>query len=234
MPGTSGGTPRTEPYFRSEEALYSHLAAAHDVVYKSSSKADVEFCYYCETFLGPFDDPVAHTESHELDAHNLVKFSGYEAPVAGRLLRPCLCILCYHDDHLPLHKRNTTFAPGSQAYHFPACFSKIADDVLTKCPAYPEMCSCDIDFSKDDLKDHLSNTQGITTTKARRAPTKRKKALSIIDAGEDDGAEHSEIPGVTMADPTPAPVKRKRPGSTMLTPKDVNAVVKPFKSATKI
>jgi hypothetical protein len=167
---------------------------------------------------GPFDDPVAHTKSHDLDAYNLVKFSGYEAPVAGRLLRPCLCIFCYYDDQLPLHKRITSFAPGSQAQHFSVCFSKIADDVLTKCPAYPEMCSCDVDFSKDDLKEHLSNTHGITTTKAKahRAPTKRKKkALSIIETDEDDDAEHSEISGITMADPTPAPAKKMRPISTM-------------------
>jgi hypothetical protein len=97
MPGTSGGTPRTEPYFKSEEALYSYLAAAHDVIYRSSPGTNVEFCYSCETFLGLCDDLVTHTELHELDAHNLVKSSGYEAPVAGRLLRPCLCIFCYHD-----------------------------------------------------------------------------------------------------------------------------------------
>jgi hypothetical protein len=115
------------------------------------------------------------------------------------------------------------------------CFSKIAGDVLTKCPAYPEMCSCDIDFSKDNLKEHLSNNHGITTTKARQAPTKRKKkALSIIETYEDDDAEHSESSGIIMPDLTHAPAKTKRSGSTILTPKDVNAAIKPYKSAKKI
>jgi hypothetical protein len=115
------------------------------------------------------------------------------------------------------------------------CFSKIAGDVLTKCPAYPEMCSCDIDFSKDDLKEHLSNNHGITTMKARRAPTKRKKkALSIIEIDEDDEAEHSESSGIIMPDLTLTPVKTKRSGSTILTPKDVNTVIKPYKSTKKI
>jgi hypothetical protein len=96
------------------------------------------------------------------------------------------------------------------------------------------MCSWDIDFSKNDLKEHLSNAHGITTMNAGRAPTKKKKALSIMDTDEDDDAEHSESSGITMADPTPAPAKTRRPGSAILTPKDVNAAIKPCKSAKKI
>jgi hypothetical protein len=71
--------------------------------------------------------------------------------------------------------------------------------------------------------------------KARRAPTKRKKkALSIIEIDEDDDEEHSESSGIIMPDLTPASAKTKRSGSTILTPKDVNAAIKPYKSAKKI
>lgn len=154
--------PRNDPRFSSPEELHSHLAARHNIIYKQNEIPNIMFCQYCETWLGPFDDPVAHIISHEIDAARLVEESGYEAPTAKRLLRPDLCIFCYHDHDIPLHKRIAPNAFGARVDHFRVHLSKISDKSSTKCPAYPEMCNCDTLFSKAHLVTHLNKTHGIT------------------------------------------------------------------------
>jgi len=173
-------TPRTDPRFDSPAEFNSHIAAAHDIFHNSKEEPIVDFCYYCETWLGPFDDFGAHTMSHEIDAVQLVKDSGYEAPIAGRPLRPDLCIFCYHNHNLPLYERILPRERTTQRYHTPSHFSKIPDDAAINCPAYPEMCTCDVKFSKDDLREHLSNTHGLTTTGTARAKKKKRPSSTIL------------------------------------------------------
>jgi hypothetical protein len=145
----------------------------HNIYYSQSPKPDVLFCDYCETWIGPFDEPSAHTMSHENDATNLILDSGYQAPKNGRLLRPDLCIFCFHDPDLPPHQRIVSKAIDTQGGHFEKKhMSKIAENALTKCPAFPQMCTCDIDFSKEALHEHLNDTHGITTT--RRADRRKR------------------------------------------------------------
>jgi hypothetical protein len=176
--GASDSTYRNDPRFGSAEELYSHVAAAHDTIYKQNQKHNVEFCHYCETWLGPFDDFVAHTMTHEGAAAQLVKDSGYEAPTFGRLLRPDLCIFCYHDHARPLHERIVSKASATRAAHLCRHLSKISDTSSTRCPAYPEMCTCDTSFTKEEFLSHLNKTHGITVPAKLE---KRKRADSGVE-----------------------------------------------------
>ena len=186
--GSSDTPLRSDQRFGSIAELHSHMAAIHNIFYKRNDIPNIEFCYYCETWLGPSNDPVAHMMAHEIDAVHLVKESGYEAPTAGRLLRPDLCIFCYHNQELPLHERIRPNAHSTREQHLRVHLSKISDECSLKCPAYPEMCTCETLFNKEQLLSHLNKTHGITVP-ARPPNRKRiKRTGSDVDVLKEKSA----------------------------------------------
>jgi hypothetical protein len=193
--GSSNGNLRTDPQFDSLEGLYGHIAAVHDVIVRDKKVAEVVFCHYCETWLGPFDDPVAHTMSHEIAATELVKTSGYEAPTAGRLLRPDLCIFCYHDHDMPLYHRIVSKGFRTQEQHLRFHLSTSTDASISRCPAYPEMCSCDTSFSKYDLLTHLNEIHGISAAAAISAKRKRADSRALVDKSANTSIKPSKSAG---------------------------------------
>jgi hypothetical protein len=185
--------------------LKAHLVQAHGIWYKRTLKAEVEFCQYCESWLSWSEDPKAHLELHAIDALHLIKATGYVGVTAGRPLRPYLCVFCYHDHTLTLRERIYPIVPPGYAQHIAVHLRRIGDDDTLQCPAYPEMCRCDVLLSKIELKEHLQKIHGIPMPK-----TEERKPKQQQQQQQQKKRDRQQAP--TLADEETQPILCKRRG----------------------
>jgi len=178
---------------RSNAPYYGH---AHDCAEKEaqsrSGKKKVRFCFFCHTWLVGMDKEQMddHFESHEPEAWQMVQEIGYEGVVAGaRMLRPRLCIFCFHDNDCSSTARLTV---SSQAHrqnwfkHIPSVHLKKSNTTERhRYPAWPEMCALDKELSVDQLAEHLSVVHRVNASDAK---ARKRPSDMVEDVGPSDNS----------------------------------------------